>query len=262
MNKVTVSALQAPLARGNPEANRQQFAEQISGAEPADVYVLPEMFASGFALAGNAIAEPQPGPSLAWMQQQAEAHNAAITGSLAIQQGEHCYNRMYWVTPDGKVQHYDKRHLFRMAGEHQRYAPGCARKIVHWRGLRFLLQVCYDLRFPAFSRNFQQHSQGDYDVIIYVASWPAPRRKAWTALLPARAIENQAYVIGVNRSGEDHRGNLFSGDSAIYDYLGNTLSTAEDRVSCAIHAELSLEKLNNFRNKFPVGLDADQFDFK
>ncbi|MBD2858017.1 amidohydrolase [Spongiibacter sp. KMU-158] len=259
MTDIIVCALQSPLDGDSPEQNRAQFAQQIAEAGSADVFVLPEMFATGFALSGKSIAEPESGPSLQWMQAMAKQHNAAITGSLAIQIGEDCFNRMYWVTPDG-IEYYDKRHLFRMAGEHKRYAAGDKRKIITWRGLRFLLQVCYDLRFPVFSRNFQTDPCGDYDVILYVACWPDLRRRAWQQLLPARAIENQAYVIGVNRSGEDSRGNTFTGDSAIHDFLGEPLALAETEPRKTLRAALSPRALEKFREQFPVGLDADHFE--
>ncbi len=259
MSTFTACALQRALVWHDPKANRHAFARQMDEAGPADLYVLPEMFATGFSMSGQSIAESEDGPTLQWMRDQAIRRDAAITGSVAVQHNGQCLNRMYWVQADGTTHHYDKRHLFRMAGEHERYAAGGPRKIVSWRGLRFLLQVCYDLRFPVFSRNFQTDPAGDYDVILYVACWPEPRRQPWSQLLPARAVENQAYVIGVNRIGEDAKGLSYSGDSAIYDFKGDTLASGAPGEELSLKANLDLDTLNSFREKFPVGLDADRF---
>ncbi|MFN3901247.1 MAG: amidohydrolase, partial [Alishewanella aestuarii] len=214
--KLRVAMLQTELVWQDTAANLQALSQQLAAAPAADLLVLPEMFASGFSMDSAGIAEREPGPALSWLKQQAAHYQSAIAGSLAVRTADgHYVNRLYFVTPDGAVQSYDKRHLFRMAGEHQAYAAGQQRVIVNWQGWRILLQVCYDLRFPVFSRNL-----GDYDAIIYVANWPAPRSRAWWLLLQARAIENQAYVFGCNRVGQDANGLNYRGDSLIVDYLG------------------------------------------
>lgn len=256
MQTVKVYAIQTALHWQDPEANRRHFADLIQRCGDADLIVLPEMFTTGFSMASAAIAETAPGPTITWMQQQARKLDAAVTGSVAVADGEHYYNRLYWVTPDGGVDWYDKRHLFRMAGEHEHYTAGNVRRVVAWRGLRFCLQVCYDLRFPVFARN-----RDDYDALIYVANWPAQRAHAWRTLLPARAVENQAYVIGVNRVGEDGNGYPYSGDSAIFDYLGQPLAAAGDDEQI-LQAELHAGNLHTLRERFPARLDADGFSLR
>lgn len=254
MSTLTVVALQTELKWQDAEANRRHFESQMTALKDVDLVVLPEMFNNGFSMSSQRIAELVNGPTLAWMQTQAKRLDAAVTGSIAVQDNGHFYNRMYWVTPDGHVQHYDKRHLFRMAGEDKRYSPGKQRVVVTWRGLRFCLQVCYDLRFPVFSRQ-----RGDYDVLIYVANWPGARAHAWKTLLPARAVENQCFVVGVNRVGKDGNDHDYSGDSVIYDFLGQPLASAEPGEPKALRAELDGEALRKFRETFPAGLDADGF---
>lgn len=254
MKAINVAALQSDLHWQSPEANRSHFAAQISQLAQVDLIVLPEMFTTGFSMASTDIAEPNDGPTLSWMKTQARTTRAAITGSVAINDGGDYYNRMYWVEPDGRVTQYDKRHLFRMAGEHQHYSPGSQRVIVPWRGLRFCLQVCYDLRFPVFSRN-----RNDYDALIYIANWPAARAHAWKSLLPARAIENQCFVIGVNRVGKDGNGHDYSGDSVILDYKGNPIAAANTDSSQCIEATLDPADQEVFKEHFPSKLDADEF---
>lgn len=254
MSTVTVCALQAPLHWQAPDANRHYFTEQMASLQAVDLVVLPEMFTTGFSMASAAIAEASDGPTLSWMREQAARLNAAVTGSVAVKDGNGFFNRLFWVEPDGSTTHYDKRHLFRMASEHHHYQAGHHRVIVPWRGLRFCLQVCYDLRFPVFSRN-----RGDYDVLIYVANWPAARAHAWRSLLPARAIENQSYVIGVNRVGQDGNGHDYSGESIILDYLGQPLQTAPANSATTLYCALDGIKLDAFRESFPAGLDADEF---
>lgn len=254
MSVINVAALQTALQWQDPLANRQQLEAQMRQLDAVDLIVLPEMFTTGFSMASEEIAETAMGPSVQWMQQQAKQYGAAITGSIAVKDQGKYYNRMYWVEPDGSVQHYDKRHLFRMAGEHNHYSPGQPRVIIPWRGLRFCLQVCYDLRFPVFARN-----RGDYDALIYIANWPAARSHAWKTLLPARAVENLSFVIGVNRIGEDGNGHQYSGDSAIIDFKGEILASEEPFRPAALSAKLDMAALAAFREKFPASLDADRF---
>ena len=194
------------------------------------------------------------GPTVQWMQQQAQYYQIAIAGSLAISTELGVVNRLLFVHPDGSIEHYDKKHLFRMAGEHQHYVAGSARTVVLFKGFRLNLQICYDLRFPVFARN-----QGDYDVLIYVANWPEPRRRVWSTLLSARAMENQAFVLGCNRVGFDGNQVLYSGDSVVLNYLGEPMAELPSSQTGILTATLRLNELLQFRQQFPAALDADAF---
>ncbi len=256
MSALRVTLVQQPLLWGDPEGNRRHFGAQLAGlAGRTDLVVLPETFTTGFSMEVERLAEPAGGASLQWLREQATALDAAIAGSVITQAGGHYYNRLLWVTPDGQVRHYDKRHLFRMAGEHQHFTPGQGAWSVPWRGLRVCPLVCYDLRFPVFSR---RRPDLDYDILVYVANWPAPRADAWRALLPARAIENQSYVVGVNRVGIDGKDIAYAGDSVAHDFRGHPLAQAGDAAGM-ITVEISAEPLHAFREKFPAHLDADRF---
>lgn len=247
--------VQSQLFWADSQANRDQL-EQIvrEKAASCDLVVLPETFTSGFL--GDADAEPEnmQGATLKWMRGLAAEVGCVICGSAAIATGRGNANRFLWVTPDGEVLFYDKRHLFTYGGEDQRYVAGNKRKVFNYRGWRICPQVCYDLRFPAWCRN-----RGDYDLLLFVANWPEPRTAAWSALLRARAIENQCYVIGVNRSGEDPRGLIYIGASAVYDPLGETVIDLGSREGTGI-AEISLEKVTEIRKRLPFLQDADDFE--
>ena len=251
-----IAALQSTLYWQDRDANLAYFGDLIENIGTADVVVLPEMFTTGFSMAPEHIAEPADGPTLHWLRDMAQQHQIAICGSVAVQENSSYYNRFYWVSPEGES-HNDKHHLFRMAGEHKHYAAGMERKIVEYQGVRICLQVCYDLRFPVYCRN-----RNDYDLLIFVANWPEARRHAWSSLLTARAIENQSYVIGVNRVGEDGNGINYSGDSVILDYLGQPVANATANMPAILSAEISLPDLQAFREKFPAHLDADGFELK
>lgn len=253
MRNLTVSLIQCELAWESPEDNRRQIAQHIEGLDNiGDVIVLPEMFTTGFSMNALENAEQPGGDTEVWLQGLATRHDCAITGSIAVHGEGGIYNRMLFVTP--KTSHsYDKRHLFRMAGEHRRYSAGNERVIVSWRGWRILLQVCYDLRFPVFSRNLE-----DYDLALYVANWPEKRRLHWRHLLVARAIENQAYVVGVNRLGNDANGFAYSGDSLAISADGELLLDLFDRAENAT-VELNAQRLLAYREKFPCQLDRDMF---
>lgn len=255
-----VSMLQSALQWHDPQANRDHLQPQILAlANSTDLIVLPEMFTTGFTMETSRLAEDPAGPSCDWLRQLSAATNAAITGSLITQAGAGDYrNRLLFVQPDGAVHFYDKRHLFRMGGEHKAFAPGGSTVVVSWRGFRIGLLVCYDLRFPVWSR---RRAEFDYDLLVYVANWPAARAYAWTQLLRARAIENQAYVVGVNRVGRDGHGIAHSGDSALLDYLGMPLVAMESAAGAAT-AVLDGAALRVFREKFPAQLDADEFELK
>ncbi|NKI17482.1 amidohydrolase [Spongiibacter sp. KMU-166] len=255
MSTVKLCAIQSELVWQNAPANRAQFERLLPVCKGADVIVLPEMFSTGFSMNSEDIAEAADGPTSQWLLAQAAHYDCAISGSVAVRENGEFFNRLFWATPDGTLSHYDKHHLFRMAREHEHYSPGQRRVVVEWRGLRYCLQVCYDLRFPVFSRN-----RDDYDVLIYVANWPAQRAYAWRTLLPARAIENQSYVVGVNRVGSDGNGHPYSGDSGIYDFMGKPMASLAEGKAGILQAELDAGAQNQFRQNFPAAQDADPFE--
>lgn len=220
-----------------------------------DVVVLPEMFGTGFSMQPERFAEAPSGPTTRWMQQLAVRLDAAVVGSvITVDEGRY-YNRLCWVAPEGLLAYYDKRHLFRMGGEDRHYAAGAVAPVVEWRGFRIAPLVCYDLRFPVWSRRRPGY---DYDVLLYIASWPAPRRHAWRSLLVARAIENQAFVVGVNRVGTDGNGLAHAGDSVVHDFLGQPMVELSDSPGVAT-ASIGLAALRAFRDRFPAQRDADRF---
>lgn len=254
MSVIRVALIQSELVWQDSLANQQYFEQQFRHYPDVQLFVLPEMFNSGFSMDSTRIAETMEGLTVQWMQQQAKLTGAALCGSIAIAQQGQIFNRFLFVRPDGLVQFYDKRHLFRMGGEQLHYQAGSERVIVSYLGFRFCLQVCYDLRFPVFARN-----QQDYDALIYVANWPQPRRQVWRTLLQARAIENQAYVLGCNRIGSDANALSYSGDSLVVDYLGQIRSELPVGQAGVVVAELDLNALLQFKQKFPAYLDADPF---
>ncbi len=253
MRDLSVVLLQQELAWQDPPANRARFERLLPQAPIGALVVLPEMFATGFTMEPAVCAEAPDGPTVAWLREQAAAHRVAMAGSLALADDAGFRNRLLFARADGSLAHYDKRHLFRMAGEHHCYAAGNERRVVACDGWRICLQVCYDLRFPVWSRN-----RGDYDALLYVANWPARRREHWRALLLARAIENQAWVVAVNRTGVDGKGIDYAGDSLVIDPWGRVVldAGAQDGVH---HAVLGADALAECRAKFPVHLDADAF---
>lgn len=240
------------IAWSNTSDNVRKANAMIDDAPKADLYVLPEMFSTGFAICPEGIAEEEGSDTLSWMKRKAEEKDAAIAGSVAISSGGKYYNRLYFVKPDGSVAFYDKRHLFSYAGEDEHYTSGAERVVVEWRGVRIMLQVCYDLRFPVFSRN-----HGDYDMVVYVAAWPTSRIHVWDTLLKARAMENQCYVAGVNRIGSDPNCD-YCGHSVIISPYGKEIATCEEQMECTAQADIDMERLEAFRKKFPVLDDADK----
>ena len=256
MSSLRVALVQQPLLWRDAAANRAQFETLLRPlAGRTDLVVLPETFTTGFSMQTGGIAEPPDGPTVRWLASLAADLDAAITGSVIVRQGSHCYNRLLWAAPGEPLRHYDKRHLFRMGGEHEHFTAGREAWTVQWRGLSVCPLVCYDLRFPVFSR---RRPQLDYELLIYVANWPAARADAWRQLLRARAIENQAYVIGVNRVGADGLGVAHAGDSAVIDFCGRSLAEAAD-AACVLSAELAAQPLADYRASFPAHLDADRF---
>ena len=253
MRDLNVALIQENVVWQDPAANRDLFGRHIAALGEVDLVVLPEMFSTGFTMAAEDNAEPMDGATVGWMCDQAGRFGLALAGSLIIAEGGRCYNRLILVDGQGQLQTYDKRHLFRMAEEHTHYAAGTRRVIATLGDWRIALQVCYDLRFPVFSRN-----QDDYDVLLYVANWPAPRHSTWEILLRARAMENLSYCVGVNRVGTDGLGVAYQGGSVIVDYVGKELADA-GRDPGVVKARLSPERLARFRAKFPAHLDADGF---
>ena len=257
MSTLRISLVQTPLAWHDPAANRAALEQIVAPlAHQTDLVVLPEMFTTGFTMAPREVAEPADGATLEWLRGLARQLDSAVTGSVATREDGRYFNRLLWVEPDGRTAHYDKRHLFRMAREHEHYTAGRRRLIVEWRGFRICPLVCYDLRFPVWSRN---RRVAPYDVLIYVANWPAARRTAWQRLLPARAIENLCYVVCVNRIGSDGQGIAYAGDSAVHDWRGDAL--LELGAAATVDTiPLARGPLERFREKFPAPLDADDFE--
>jgi omega-amidase len=252
-----LALVQSDLQWQAAEQNRQRLQARMQAlAGRCDLIILPEMFTTAFAPGSGAIAESFPGPTLDWMQQQARELGAAITGSIAVMADNEKYNRLLFVTPDGNWQHYDKVHLFRMLGEDQRYAPGRTRLLLEFQGWRILPIVCYDLRFPVFCR---ATSRQPWDLMICVANWPAARSMHWRTLLQARAIENLAYVAGVNRTGRDGNGLDYHGFSAVVSPLGEEVLQAGTEEGI-YNVTLSSASLEAWRRQFPAWMDADSFE--
>ena len=255
MQDLKVTLVQSMLHWEDAAANRAMFGQKLAALKgTTDLIVLPEMFTTGFSMRSTDLAETIEGATVQWMREQAAATNAALYGSAIITANGKYFNRGLFVRPDGQVTVYDKRHLFRFANENEHYAPGAERVVVEWRGWRILLQVCFDLRFPVFARN-----RTDYDAILYVANWPEARRYAWSQLLIARAIENQCYVVGANRVGMDGKGMHYTGDSVVIDPRGAVIGSVEPSQEGAATVALDYASLEDFREKFPVAKDADEF---
>lgn len=251
-----ICLIQQDIIWGDPQANHDRLDAMFSTLPAADLYVLPEMFSTGFATSPEAECEPEQSPSLEWMKGKAASLDAAIAGSVAVTDGQKRWNRFFFVKPDGDVTQYDKRHLFTYGGEDKTFTSGDSRVIVEWRGIRFLLEVCYDLRFPVWARN-----RGDYDAIIYVANWPDVRRFAWDTLIRARAIENQCFVAAVNRVGTDPACE-YNGGTVLLDPYGNTVVAVPDGKEAAVCEEIDMDAFRPFFKKFPVLGAADKFELK
>ncbi|MCD4833110.1 MAG: amidohydrolase [Bacteroidales bacterium] len=254
-NNLIVSCIQSELAWKNVDQNLNQFTNKLDQL-PADseLVVLPEMFTTGFTMDAVKMAEKMDGKSFNWMKKQSKRIEKILIGSIIIEENKNYYNRFIVMFPNGEYYTYDKGHLFRMEKEHEDYTKGEKKTIFKHNAWRICPLICYDLRFPVWSRN-----QNDYDLLIYIASWPESRREVWNTLLKARAIENQSYVIGVNRIGNDGEGITYSGDTVIINAKGQIITKANDYKNEIINAKLSLDDLKLFREKFPVALDADDF---
>ena len=254
MQDLKVAAIQSSLVWENVDENLNSFSERISALNSnPDLILLPEMFSTGFSMNSEGLAEKMDGKTTSWMAAKASETNAVISGSIIVEEDGKYFNRLIWMKPDGSFDHYDKRHLFRMMDENRSFSPGTEKLIVKLNGWMICPLICYDLRFPVWSR-----TKGDYEVLIYVANWPKPRREAWRTLLRARAHENQAYVIGLNRVGLDVNEIEFAGDSVILNPKGEELDEVGTE-EVTVEASLSYKDLQDFKSKFPMGLDADRF---
>lgn len=252
---MNITTIQTDIIWQNKELNLENYQVKIDGIDSTDLIILPEMFTTGFTMNPIPFAESMDGITVQWMKENALNKNSALCGSIIIEEGGKYFNRFIWINPDGSIQFYDKRHLFSFAGENENYTPGDSKLIIDYKGCKICALICYDLRFPVWSRNVE-----NYDVLIYVANWPSRRRLAWRSLLVARAIENQCYVIGVNRVGIDGNNIVYNGDTSIINALGETLyinSQSEDVFTTSI----SISDLSKIRNLFPFLKDKDNFNF-
>lgn len=261
MNDLKICFIQSDLAWENAEQNLANFDLKLASVnDNPDIIILPEMFNTAFSINPAKCAETMDGLTVNWMKAKAAEYNCVIAGGLLIAENKNHYNRLIWMQPDGNYSTYDKRHLFRMSDEFKIFKGGNQRTIVELKGWKINLNICYDLRFPLWSRNTFKDGEYEYDLMIYVANWPASRSFIWQTLLKARAMENQTYVVGVNRVGTDGFGTQHSGDSLIIDPVGNVLLQAGASIEEIHTLEISKAFLTDFRNKFTVGLDWDEFD--
>lgn len=256
MNELRICLIQADLAWENRNQNLAHLRQMVEQSPSTDIVFLPEMFASGFTMNAAACAETADGESVQWMKDLARAQNTAVTGSLIIAEGGTFYNRLFWVEPDGKTLTYNKRHLFSLAGEEKVFTAGTENMLIEYKGWRIRPQICYDLRFPVWCRNTD-----DYDLLYFVANWPDRRVRHWQQLLVARAIENQSYVVGVNRVGKDGNGIEHSGHSAVIDAMGERLTDIQAGQECVKSITLSKDALTEVRTRFSFLADRDGFEF-
>lgn len=254
-NNLKIALIQSDLVWENPEENRKNFTQKIEAIySEVDLIILPEMFTSGFTMNASSVSEDMSGKTLTWLKELALKKDAAITGSLVISENNNFYNRSVFVHPDGKINTYNKRHTFTLAGEHKVYTAGTSKNIVKYRGWKICPLICYDLRFPVWARNTE-----DYDLLIYVANWPKPRISAWDALLKARAIENMSYCIGVNRVGLDNNSHKYPGHSACYDVLGERMTNLKPNKESIEIITLEKEIIKTYRDKLNFLNDRDYF---
>lgn len=253
-DSLKIALIQSSLIWENPAENRLMFSEKIQGiSKGIDVIILPEMFTTGFTMSPERIKEEEGLETLRWMREKADETKAAVVGSIVFTEGGKYYNRLYFVKPNGELSHYDKRHTFTLAGEHEKYKSGDKLALVDYKGFRFCPLICYDLRFPVWSRNTT-----DYDVLVYVANWPKTRINAWDTLLKARAIENMSYCIGVNRTGLDTNGYKYSGHSAVYNTLGDRMGFSKKEE--IIEVVITKAHLQGTRDKLRFLEDGDKFN--
>lgn len=252
---LNIALIQSELAWEDPQQNRADFSKKIDALDDkVDLVVLPEMFTSGFTMNPSEVSETLQGETILWLKTLASKKQIAITGSLVIKENDNFYNRMVFVHPNGTVEQYDKRHTFTLAGEDKVYTAGSKKLIVDYKGWKICTLICYDLRFPVWSRNVEH-----YDLLVYVANWPASRMAAWDTLLKARAIENMSYCVGVNRVGTDNNNHDYSGHSAAYDVLGNKLDSIPVNEEAVEVVGLRKKDIATYRSKLSFLSDQDQF---
>jgi predicted amidohydrolase len=257
-NQLKIALIQSDLVWENPEHNRENFTQKIENiSEEVDLIILPEMFATGFTMNAEKVAESMDGDTVSWMQTMARNVNTAVVGSLVIKENGNYYNRLLFVEASGYISTYNKRHTFTLVGENKVYTAGTEKVIINYKGWKICPLVCYDLRFPVWSRNI-----ADYDILLYVANWPKPRVSAWDILLKARAIENMSYCIGVNRVGVDGVNSEYSGHSACYDVLGNVMTCFEPFKEQIEIVVLEKRHIEAYRNKLKFLDDRDAFSIQ
>lgn len=262
MSRLDIALIQAPLVWEDAPQNLAHFDDLLQQlGDPVDLVVLPEMFNTGFSMEPASIAESMDGPGMQWLAATARRMQCVVAASLIIAEAGKFYNRLIWMQPNGQYQAYDKRHLFRLGGEHLKFTGGDQRLIVELKGWKICPLICYDLRFPVWSKNAYQADEYAYDLLLYLANWPARRAFAWEQLLPARAIENQCYVAGINRIGIDGKGIPHKGGSQLIDFKGKLLWKAPEDEEVVAICHLDKRPLQAFRKQFTVGLDWDQFSF-
>ena len=258
MSSLALTIVQTDLSWENKAANLQRLKEKINAIEErTEIVVLPEMFTTGFSMQPELFAETMEGETVQWMKEIAAANKIIITGSVIIKENDEYFNRLIWMLPNGQFGYYNKRHLFAYAEEDKHYTAGDKRLIASVKGWKINLQICYDLRFPVWSRQQSTETETEFDLLIYVANWPERRSHAWKTLLCARAIENQCYVAGVNRVGKDNK-HTYSGDSLVIDPLGQVLYHQAD-IEDIFTITLEKEEVNKVRMQFPFWKDADPF---
>ena len=259
MNDLRITWVQTDLVWEDQKANIRHFREKIEGISGTDLILLPEMFNTGFSLSPDRCAEPPGGPSARFLEEMAREKQCAVAATLLTEENGHFFNRLHFYFPDGSVETYDKRHLFRLSEESRLFRGGNKRKIIHYKDWKIMPLVCYDLRFPVWSKNRFMNGEYEYDLLFYLANWPDSRSKVWKFLLTARAIENQAYVAGVNRIGTDGYGTWHSGGSIAADAKGNILGEAGGGLPSVQTVILKSDDLKFFRESFTVGMDWDPF---
>ena len=254
-NDLIVTLVETDLIWESPEENRSVIEEKLTKhSSPTDLFILPEMFTSGFTMNPNKVAEAMEGTTVTWLKQLSKVKEAAICGSLVIEEDGQYVNRFIFVTPENDLWYYDKKHTFTLAGEHKAYKAGSEKLSFEYQGWRICPMICYDLRFPVWARNTE-----DYDLLVYVANWPKPRINAWDTLLKARAIENMSYCIGVNRSGFDGNGHEYPGHCGIYNVLGEAIDLKKDSYSELLTTKLDHRSIAKYRNKLNFLKDRDHF---
>lgn len=254
MDNLKITIVQPDIIWENPKANLDKYSRFLENIGKTDLIILPEMFTTGFSMEPEKLKEQMNGPSIKWMKKVAAEKNASVVGSLIIEENNRIFNRAFWIFPDGKIEKYDKRHLYTMGEEHLHYSPGKSKLIVEFKGWKFCPLICYDLRFPVWARNTE-----DYDVVLFMANWPSPRHHVWKNLLISRAIENQSYCFGVNRTGTDGTGLKYLGDSACISPKGK--AEFMDKNEKVQTFEISYSNLHTFRKNFPLLNDRDSFQF-